>query len=160
MKRIDQISGLIILLVAVVYLFKATKLAIWEGTTSGQGMTLGPGFFPLLLGIALIALIILLLIKTTLATKDHTLSLPQGFFPSRSGLLKLLCLIGALAVYVWTLQPLGYLLSTLFFLCVLFLAWEPKRPGFAITVSVGTVFCSYVLFELLLKVQLPKGLLG
>jgi putative tricarboxylic transport membrane protein len=154
MKRRDQISGLIILLVAVFYLFKTTKLAIWKGTT------LGPGFFPLLLGIALVALTILLLVKATLATKAHSLSLSERFFPSRSGLLRLLYLIGALVLYVSTLQPLGYLLSTLLFLCVLFWAWDPKRPGLAIAVAVGTVLCSYVFFDLLLKVQLPKGLLG
>jgi putative tricarboxylic transport membrane protein len=154
LKRIDQISGLVILLLAVFYLFKTTKLAIWKGTT------LGPGFFPLILGIALVALTILLLIKATLATKDYSLSVPEGFFPSRSGLLKVLYLIGALVVYVLTLQPLGYLLSTLLFLCVLFLAWDPKRPGLAIAVAVCTVLCSYVFFNLLLKVQLPKGLLG
>ncbi len=154
LKRIDQISGLIILLLAVFYLFKTTKLAIWKGTT------LGPGFFPLILSIALVALTILLLVKATLATKEHSLSLPKGFFPSRSGLLKLIYLTGALVVYVLTLQPLGYLLSTLLFLCVLFLAWDPKKPGLAIVVAVGTVLCSYVFFNLLLKVQLPKGLLG
>jgi putative tricarboxylic transport membrane protein len=154
LKRIDQISASIILAIAVFYLFKTAKLAIWKGTT------LGPGFFPLLLGIALVALTILLLVKATLAPKDHSLSLPERFLPSRSGLLKLLYLIGALVVYVLTLQPLGYLLSTLLFLCVLFLAWDPKRPGLAVAVAVGTVLCSYVFFDLLLQVQLPKGLLG
>jgi putative tricarboxylic transport membrane protein len=154
LKRIDQISGLIILIIAVFYLFKTTKLAIWKGTT------LGPGFFPLILGIVLVGLTILLLVKATLATKDHSLSLPEDFFPSRSGLLKVIYLIGALVVYVLTLQPVGYLLSTLVFLSVLFLAWDPQRPRLAIAVAVVTVLCSYVFFNLLLKVQLPKGLLG
>jgi putative tricarboxylic transport membrane protein len=154
LKRIDHISALIILVIAVFYLFKTTKLAVWKGKT------LGPGFFPLLLGIALVALTILLLVKATLAPKDPSRSLPERFFPSRSGLLKLLYLIGALVVYALTLHPLGYLLSTLLFLCVLFLAWDPKRPGFAIAVAVGTVLFSYVFFDLLLKVPLPKGLLG
>ena len=154
LKKIDQISGLIILGIGVFYLSKTAKLAIWKGKT------LGPGFFPLLLGIALVALTVLLLVKATLAARDPSLSLPQRFFPSRSGLLKLLYLIGALAVYVLTLQPLGYLLSTLLFLFALFLAWDPKRPGLAVAVAVGTVLGSYVFFDLLLQVQLPKGLLG
>ena len=154
MKKIDQISGVIILGIAVFYLSKTAKLAIWKGKT------LGPGFFPLLLGIALVGLTLLLLVKATLAKRDPSLSHPQRFFPSRSGLLKLLYLIGALAVYVLTLQPLGYLLSTLLFLFALFLAWDPKRPGLAVAVAVGAVLCSYVFFDLLLQVQLPKGLLG
>ncbi len=140
--------------VAVFYLFQTSKLAFWKGKT------LGPGFFPLLLGITLVGLTLLLLVKTILAPRDRSPSRPQRFFPPRSGLLKLLCLIGALVLYVSTLQPLGYLLSTLLFLCLLFLAWDPKRPGLAVAVAVGTVLCSYVFFDLLLQVQLPKGLLG
>jgi putative tricarboxylic transport membrane protein len=154
LKKIDQISGSIILGIAVFYLSKTAKLAIWKGKT------LGPGFFPLLLGIALVALTLLLLIKATLAARDRFLSPAERFFPSRSGLLKLLYLIGALVAYVLALQPLGYLLSTLLFLFALFLAWDPKRPGLAVAVAVGTVLCSYVFFDLLLQVQLPKGLLG
>ncbi len=154
LKKIDQIGASIILGIAVFYLFQTSKLAFWKGKT------LGPGFFPLLLGIGLVALTLLLLVKATLVPKDHSLSLSMRFFPSKSGLLKLLYLIGSLVVYVLTLQPLGYLLSTLLFLCALFLAWDPRRPGLAIAVAVGTVLCSYVFFDLLLQVQLPKGLLG
>jgi putative tricarboxylic transport membrane protein len=154
LKKIDLISGLVILIIATLYLRTADKLAFWKGKT------LGPGFFPFLLGIALVALTILLLINTILAYKKNSLSPPEGFFPSRSGGLKLLYVIVALVLYVLTFQPLGYVLSTLLFLSVLFFAWDARKPWLAIAMAAVTVLCSYVVFDLLLKVQLPRGFLG
>ncbi len=153
LKKIDQTSSLIILLIATLYLYENTKLLLWEGTTPGSG------FFPMLLGIVLIVLTILLFVKVTIAAKDDSLSRSEGLFPSKSGFLRLLYLIGVLIVYVLTLQLLGYVLSTLLFLCALFLAWDPKRPWSVVALTVVIVLCTYVLFVLLLEVRLPKGLL-
>ncbi len=154
MKKVDLISGLIILVLAVSYLTVGAKLAVWKGRT------LGPGFFPLLLGIALLLLCVSLLIKTIISSKKNSSSHNERFFPSSRGGLKLLYVIGAMVFYIVAFQPLGFLLSTFLFLSVLFFVWDPNKPLSAITMAAITVLCAYVFFDLSLKVQLPKGFLG
>jgi hypothetical protein len=57
LKRVDQISDAIILILTVMYLLEASKLPIWKGTTFGSGL------FPLIIGITLVPVSTLSLFK-------------------------------------------------------------------------------------------------
>jgi len=73
-------------------------------------------------------------------------------------------LIGVLTVmflYALFLEILGFLVSTFLLLVFLFRAgMESQRWSVAIGGSAIASFCSYAVFELWLKTQLPRGFLG
>ncbi len=152
MRRVDQISSAIILSLAALYLLEASKLPLWKGTTFGSGL------FPMILGIALVAVSALSLLKATAAKGNP--SLPEGMVPPKTGIINLIYVIGSLVVYSLLLESLGFILSTFALLSSLFIALEPakKRESFALAGAV--VAATYVLFVLLLKLQVPRGLIG
>jgi putative tricarboxylic transport membrane protein len=152
LKRVDQISSAIILSFAALYLLESSKLPLWKGTTFGSGL------FPMILGIILVVVSALSLLKATAAKGN--LSMPEGMVPPKAGIIALIYVIGSLVAYTLLLELLGFILSTFALLSVLFIALEPtkKRESFALAGAVVAV--TYVLFVLLLKLQLPRGLIG
>lgn len=72
----------------------------------------------------------------------------------------LILVLVALLVFAVFLEILGFLVCTFFFLVVLFRSIEPKRWIVAVGGSAIISFSCYVLFELWLRTQLPKGILG
>lgn len=112
----------------------------------------GPGFFPWLLGLVFVLLSLVLLAHAVLA--------PVAVTESPAGVLNVLWLLAALAVYVAILDPVGYPIAT--FLLVLFMlrVLEPQRWSLALVLAVFAAGGSYVLFALWLSVPLPPGPLG
>ncbi len=152
MRRVDQIYSAIILSLAALYLLEASKLPLWKGTTFGSGLV------PTILGIALRAVSALSLLTAT-ASKGGP-SMPEGMVPPRTGIINLIYVIGSLVAYTLLLEFIGFILSTFALLSFLFIALEPakKRASFALAGVV--VAATYVLFVLLLKLQVPRGLIG
>jgi putative tricarboxylic transport membrane protein len=70
-----------------------------------------------------------------------------------------LTLTGLLA-YALLLEFLGFILCTLIFMIFLLAFVERQRWIIILLVTVLTAAASYVVFELCLKAQLPKGFLG
>ena len=142
----DQVSSAIILIIAALYLFEASNLPIWKGTT------LGPGLFPLILGIALVAVNAHVLLKAT-ASKGNVM------VPPRAGAITLILIIGSLIAYTLLLEFLGFILSTFAFLAVLFIALEPTKKWKSFALAGAVVAVIYALFVLVLRMQVPRGLL-
>ncbi len=119
----------------------------------------GPGLLPLIAGIILIALGIGVLVPAV--KKERKGKLPEVmFFPERESLKKVSLAILALAAYGMALEYLGFLLVTLLFMVFLLKFIEPQRWPVVLAASFLTAASSYILFQFLLKVQLPKGILG
>jgi uncharacterized protein (DUF58 family) len=55
---------------------------------------------------------------------------------------------------------LGFPLSTLILLLLLLKGFEPQRWRVVIPLAIGLTVLTYFLFSVLLKCELPKGLLG
>ena len=66
-----------------------------------------------------------------------------------------------LAIFGFTLllEKLGFLPSTFLFICFILRAVERRRWGFSVGVALLVAVASYVVFDVLLKAQLPAGLL-
>jgi putative tricarboxylic transport membrane protein len=75
------------------------------------------------------------------------------------GFITPLKILGATLLFILLLEWLGYLLATLFFMFVLFLWVCRYRVWIAMGLSVAIGVGSWVFFEMILKVQLPEGLL-
>ena len=116
----------------------------------------GPGFMPMVAGVLLGFLSILNLIRSSLdnSTEDQK--------PWQSGeRWKILILILAvLYAYTFVLETLGFVISTFLLMVFLFKAVEPQKWVWTIAGSALTSLACYVVFELWLRTQLPRGIWG
>ena len=114
----------------------------------------GPGFFPLWYGIAMAALSCLLVVSGALRSKN------AGGGIEWRGVGRALAAWAALAASVAAFKLLGFVVSfaalTFFIVAVMY----RRRLRVAAAVAVATAAGFYVLFPLVLGVQLPAGVLG
>jgi hypothetical protein len=68
--------------------------------------------------------------------------------------------LAALAAYILLVKTLGFLLCTALFIGFLLKAVVPQRWSTVFAVALLTALASYGIFEVWLKAQLPKGILG
>jgi putative tricarboxylic transport membrane protein len=67
--------------------------------------------------------------------------------------------IGANIIYIFLLQPVGYLLCTFLLLCFLFQIREKGKWVSAVGGAALTSFLSYLVFSRILQLNLPRGLI-
>jgi putative tricarboxylic transport membrane protein len=151
MKRYDQISSLIWLVFAIYICVESIRLPL------GSWRDPGPGFLPLFVGLILASLSIVCFIQAR--TADSTDQKASWY--SREKWKNLIWILLALLAYALVLDYLGFLVTTFLLLIFLFrFGMEPQRWFWAIGGSgIASVSC-YVVFELWLRTQLPKGILG
>jgi putative tricarboxylic transport membrane protein len=117
----------------------------------------GPGFLPFFSGLALIFVSLFVLVPAlTQREKDKS----SDFFPERDSFRKLLLALIALFAFGVALEYGGYLLTTFLFMFFIARLMEPKAWRTTALLALLTAVLSYLLFVVLLEVQLPKGLLG
>jgi putative tricarboxylic transport membrane protein len=151
MKRPYQITGTVLLLLAAFIAWEALKLKFY--THLGPG----PGFFSLWLSLILGVLAVLMILQATFRTPE---TMPEGFFPTRAGFLKMGSILLALVATTALLDVLGFRLTM--FCVFVFLLYTLGRPGWIVTlvVSAAGSFGVYYLFVQWLRVQLPTGYFG
>ena len=111
-----------------------------------MGDVLGPGTFPLVLGISLIILSIFLMIRPD---KNPQWPTVRGWF--RMGLILL-----SFIVYSYIMEPLGYILATSLEMIVLSLIFNGPLIK-SIVASVVFSILMFVLFFVVLDLRLPIG---
>jgi len=134
-----------------------SSLYLWGalGYSRGTMDQPGPGLYPLFVGALLVAASIGSIVTDLVRPAQGELELPVG-----KDLGRVLMVLGGSAAYVLLLPYAGHLLSSIVVVFVVLQAmgltsW-PMKIGFAITLALG----SYLLFDVLLKVPLPRGILG
>jgi putative tricarboxylic transport membrane protein len=117
----------------------------------------GAGFLPFWLG-ALLALLSVLLIVD--AFRRSVVPAPKAVFPSGKVLLTLGAAMASLAVYILTLEILGFLLGT--GLLTAFLLGVVEREKWYTTILVAVLNSAglYLVFQILLGVNLPTNRFG
>ncbi len=73
---------------------------------------------------------------------------------------RVLIVLAALVGYILFVKTLGFLICTSLFIGFLLKAIVPQRWPTVIAVSLITALASYGIFEVWLKAQLPRGILG
>jgi hypothetical protein len=73
---------------------------------------------------------------------------------------RVLIVLAALAAYTLLVKTLGFLICTALFIGFLLKAIVPQRWSTVFAVALITALASYGIFELWLKAQLPRGILG
>ena len=144
----DFFQSLLWLCIGVVVVLLSSRYSM--GTLSEPG----PGSLPFGLGLVFILLSLILLFHSYRTKKlEHEKRLPFG--PRWPNVFRVILF---LTLITFILESLGYLLSIFLMISVSMLIMEPRRWFSALLLGFISSFSSYVLFDVWLKVQLPKGL--
>jgi putative tricarboxylic transport membrane protein len=151
MKKYDRTSSLVWLGLAIFICVESFRLPL------GSIHDPGPGFLPLLVGVLLAGLSVICFLQA----RGGPSAEPSGPWYSAERWKSLVWILLALLVYALVLDYLGFLLSTFLLLVVLFrFGMEPQRWVWAVGGGVLASVSCYAVFELWLRTQLPKGILG
>lgn len=143
----DFVSSMIFIALGIIFFTGGMKYKLSHFGSPGAG------FFPFLFGLVLIGFSISLLIVSITEFKMPS----EKFFPQKDGLRKILMAVGALLVYILVLPHTGFLFITFFFILFLLRFIEPANWTSTLLAAFLTTVISFVLFELWLGVQLPRG---
>jgi putative tricarboxylic transport membrane protein len=150
--RKEQGSSLVWLGIAVLICIGSLRLSL------GSFKNPGPGFFPFIAGLVLgiLAATVFFHARRAAAAGKET---EQPLWTNLSGVKKVVLTTIALLVYAISMEYLGFLISTFIFFVFLLRTIEPQRWGLVILESLLASGISYLVFEIWLQAQLPKGIL-
>ncbi|MGM0929981.1 MAG: tripartite tricarboxylate transporter TctB family protein [Actinomycetota bacterium] len=147
----DIIAGAVVGGVGVAY----TIVALQTPQASSSASVIGPAVFPTLLGV------LLALGGAAVAIGGWRLRPAEAKTePAQSGGLRLWVTIAIFGAYVLAFIPVGYLLSTVAFLMGLATYFSPAKWKSNLIFAISFPLIVFVLFEYLLRVPLPQGLLA
>jgi putative tricarboxylic transport membrane protein len=152
-----SLTGPRIVAAALLLLGVAAFVATFAISESGGGLSVsGPRFVPLCVSIALIALSIAFLVRTTLLpdewlAQDAAVQEAATHWPTPA------LLLGLLAAYVLLLEPLGYVLATVLFFPAGARVLQSTRPARDVAVGALLGIGLYLAFTQFLGVPLPAG---
>lgn len=150
MKKVNLISSIVLMGLAIATLLEASKLPF------GTLRTPKAGFFPFVLAIFL-AVFSLILLGQTIKEKNEG----GNLFGLSSGNWKKIGLAaGSLFAFAFVVEYLGYILSTFLLIAFLLRAIEPQKWWVVIALALLSSLVTYVVFSLLLSTPLPEGVLG
>ena len=147
MIKADRVGGILTFCLGIVFVHQGIQL--YPGTDGAPGS----GFFPMWVGVCLMALSLLLLIRP-LGSKTMDEVIPQR----EEGKRVLLTLV-ILVMYTLLLKSLGFIIATFLLFLILLQLFERGRWGVAIAISLAAVLGSYWLFVKFFDLVLPGGLL-
>jgi len=150
MKKADQISGIFWLFFSGFICIESYRLGL------GSLHQPGPGFIffwtAFLMGILSIA--VLIPAWTRKKTEE-----PEGPIFGKENVPKIVLVLFSLFLYAFFMETLGFIPITLLLFIFLLGIIEKKKWSLTIFVSVVVTGISYLIFEVWLKSQLPRGLL-
>lgn len=151
MRNTDRSSSLFWLVVGIGIAISSLKYGF--GTLHEPG----PGFITFFAGAILTLLSLSLFFSSLRDQKDRS-----GFQNLWAGLEpgKVLYVTVLLVAYTFLLKPIGFLISTFILLFLLFRVKGTYRLKTIFLISFLVTVGSYIIFEIWLKAQLPKGILG
>lgn len=146
-KSGDMWAGLFFLFLGVAVVVGSLRMPL------GTPLDPQPGFFPLLAGIFLSGLSIAHLVLAYLKRKK---SMNMQAF---GAVWRPAFLIGGLFIYTFILDPLGYVIATIFLSVIILRILESKSWWKLSAISLASSVGSFILFDRILGVTLPLGLL-
>ena len=152
MKNADQWSGLVLLIISGLICWGSLLLPY------GNIHNPGPGFYPLWLGILLAVMSIALILKS-MRHRGRQRNL-RGSLAEKVRWDKVLFVLIALALYGYFMNILGFLMVTILLMVFLLRFIEPQPWRSVIAWTLIGSFGSYLIFEIWMKLRLPKGFWG
>jgi len=151
MKKNDLIPAMIWVALGIAVAVGSYKLQL--GTLRNPG----PGLMPFLLGIILLLCSLPILVRSLMVIK---IKAKQGDGGIWSGVQfkRLILVLASLVGYGMIIEEVGFIVSTFFLLFVLFKIIGSRKWLFALITSVIVVLLSYLLFVVVLDIELPSGI--
>lgn len=150
MKKFNIQSSLFLLIISILICIGSIQLSL------GSLRTPGPGLMPFLSGVLLGIFGILIFGEAMLKGSSE----PRRFWESSTGRVKALLTLSALLAYTFGLNFLGFLLMTGLFVAFLLAVIGSEKWTTVILGGAFSTLASYLLFEVWLKLQFPKGIFG
>lgn len=153
--------GLLEARLAAVAVIGLGLVALLGATQVGSGagyVAVSPSVMPAVVGAGLVALGILLFLRTTVRP-DLDLARHVEAEAAETDWRTTALVLVALVAYVLTLGPIGYPLATTVFIPVVARILGSRRPGRDVVVGVALGVVVYLAFTQFLGVRLPAGLL-
>ena len=118
----------------------------------------GPGFVPVLTGL-FISVIGMAMILARAASKHGTSEPPGTGHPFRiRSWPRLIYTMVLLLAYITLIEPVGFIITTFLLMLGLFLDPLKRNYAWGLFFSIVTTLMSYLVFEVWLRCQLPRGL--
>ena len=137
----DVLAGLTFLGFGVAFALGALAYDI------GDPVRMGPGFFPLVVGVLLALLGVVIVVTRSTEPDEEPLTAP----PWRAGVL----ILGALLVFGLTVRGLGLVPALLVTALLASLASRETSPPWAVVLAVALTLLSIAIFVVALSVRLP-----
>lgn len=150
MDRRDITGCVVWLSISISVLIASLRLGI------GPFNNPGPGFIPFWAALFLASFTCVLLVISLSRNREAT---PPSVLWKGRHWVKPLLAFSALILYCLVLPKLGYLLAT-FVLMLVLLSLGKTKPWLVVPGSLVVVLLTYVLFDYLLKMPLPRGVFG
>ncbi|MCO5091689.1 tripartite tricarboxylate transporter TctB family protein [Bosea sp. (in: a-proteobacteria)] len=151
MRRVYQVTGLVILAAAGALIHGASAMQYYSSLGPG------PGFFPLWLAGCLAVLAVAMIAQASFGAAE---AMPDDFWPDRGGAIRVLGLVVALAGVAWFLESAGFAV-TVFAMSLLALRLLGQGSMLQTLLAAAIAgFGAYFVFTRWLGVQLPAGLLA
>ena len=145
-----RIASTLFLLFALFILFESRRYPL------GSVDNPGPGFLPLLLGIALGVMSFTLMRRSWGKSLDPKEKIS---WPGRRGLSIVCSIFLMLILFTVLLDVTGYLVNVFVFFILFLRPISKQKWVWALTISIGASLIAYGLFERWLMVPLPRGIL-
>ena len=149
MRRHDFISSTILFAIGLFIIFYAPQFGL------GSLSVPGPGFMPFLAGLVICGFSIITLLRAFLS-KSVGVEKIWANVKLKKMILTLLMLI----VYTFLLRKIGFMICTFFLILILVRLAASRSWLSSIFIGGLSSILSYLLFETLLRAQLPKGIFG
>jgi putative tricarboxylic transport membrane protein len=151
LRRAHQIAGAASLVFSIWILIESARLAYY--TPLGPG----PGFFPLWVALVLAGLSAALVWQ---GTRSEPRVLPADFFPDRAGTRRVGAILLALAGCMTLMEALGFRLTMAAFYLFLLPALGNRNVALIVVIAAAGSFGVFHLFNDVLQIVLPVGVLG
>lgn len=150
MKAYDRISSIIFLIIAVIVIWQSAIIPM------GRISKPGPGFLPFWVGIILAGLSAYLWVQSA-RHKSPLVKIP--FLSGEGRWQDVLWTAGFLLGFTFLVEILGFVITTLLFLFLIFRLVGKQKWWIVLTGTILVTLSVYVIFKVCLQVQLPVGLL-
>ncbi len=146
MLTTDRVAGGALVVLALVVFWESRKLPL------GSLRTPGPAYLPVVLAALLLAFGVLLVIVGGKASKVATVGWPEWRHA--------VAIFAVCAFAAWALERLGYRVTITVALAFLLGVVERKGIVFTVVFSLALALGTFLLFDTLLRVPLPRGPYG
>lgn len=150
MRVNDAVIGLCMILLGIVVFIHVQSFP-----TQGDGHA-GPSLFPSVLGILFVVAGFVLVRQGIRSKAPLFTRLPEL---DAHGIGNIALTLGAIVFYILVSEKLGFLLTSFTVMIVMMLMLK-ARFATALPVAIGTTLCIYAIFNKMLLVPLPRGILS